>query len=126
MKTINIAYWISTGLIALLFLMSGLMYLTRSPQIVEGMEMLGYPAYLLDILGVAKLLGGIALLVPKYPRLKEWAYAGFVFDLVGAFWSHAAVGDVSGGFSVIVPLAILATSYLTFHKRQHQLQTALA
>jgi hypothetical protein len=57
----------------------------------QGLALLAYPPYMLAVLGTAKILGAIALVVPKFPRLKEWAYAGFVFDLIGAIWSHLAM-----------------------------------
>lgn len=124
MKTINVTYWVSTSLIALLFAMSSIQYMLHSPEIVAGIEKLGYPSYLLDILGTAKILGAIVLLLPRFPRLKEWAYAGFVFDLIGAFWSHNAVGDYAGSLFIVVPLILLGISYFTFHKRQTNLKTA--
>jgi uncharacterized membrane protein YphA (DoxX/SURF4 family) len=69
------------------------------------MAALGYPAYFVTILGAWKLLGGLALLAPRLPRLKEWAYAGIAFDLTGAAFSHAAVGHPAA--KVIAPLVIL-------------------
>ena len=116
MKILKIIYWTSTVILALVFAMNVFMYFTRNPQIVAGIESLGYPLYLLDILGIAKLLGIIALLFPKFPRLKEWAYAGFTFDLVGAMWSHIAAGDTSSIPFVSVFVALLAISYLTRRK----------
>jgi uncharacterized membrane protein YphA (DoxX/SURF4 family) len=70
------------------------------------MVQLGYPIYLLTILGIWKVLGGIALLAPRFPRLKEWAYAGTLFDLTGASASHAFHGD--GPWHVVVPLVLAA------------------
>lgn len=106
-KTKNILYWITTILLA--FFMSGgvaqLMQYRANPHgIVPG---LGYPMYFFAILGVWKILGAIAILVPGYPRLKEWAYAGIFFDLTGAAASCAAVGGYGAyGFHVIAPLLI--------------------
>ena len=79
----------------------------------ESIVALGYPEYLMTILGTAKLLGVFALLIPRVPRLKEWAYAGFTFDLLGASASHAFVGG--SPMEIILPLIILgiaAVSYL--------------
>lgn len=67
--------------------------LTQSPQMVAGMQHLGYPVYLLHILGTAKALGVLALLLPVPRALREWAYAGFTFLILGALWSHAATND---------------------------------
>ena len=84
------AYWITTALTAFVFLSGGATDLARPEFLVEGMTHLGYPTYVVIILGVWKILGGIVVLGPRLPRLKEWAYAGMVFDLTGAAASHAA------------------------------------
>jgi uncharacterized membrane protein YphA (DoxX/SURF4 family) len=98
-------YWTTTTLVALAFLTGGAAYLARADEPVRGMAALGYPAYFVTILGAWKLLGGLALLAPRLPRLKEWAYAGIAFDLTGAAFSHVAVGHPAA--KAIVPLAIL-------------------
>ncbi len=106
-KTKNIAYWTTTILTA--FFMSGgvaqiAQYLHNPHGIVP---LLGYPMYFFAILGVWKVLGAIAILVPRFPRLKEWAYAGIFFDLTGAAASCAAVGSYGAyAFHVIAPLVI--------------------
>src|SRR4051794_41319870 len=76
----------------------------RPASLMEGMTHLGFPAYFVSSLGVWKVLGGVAVLAPRLPRLKEWAYAGMLFDLTGAAASHAAVGDPAG--KVVAPLMI--------------------
>ena len=73
--------------------------------VIEAMTKLEYPSYLAVILGVWKVLGGVAVLIPRFPRLKEWAYAGMLFDLTGAAASHAACGDPVG--EIVTPLVIL-------------------
>ena len=98
-------YWTTTTLVALAFLTGGAAYLARADEPLRGMAALGYPAYFVTILGAWKLLGGLALLAPRLPRLKEWAYAGIAFDLTGAAFSHAAVGHPAA--KVIAPLVIL-------------------
>jgi hypothetical protein len=106
-------YWLLTGLFCLVFAFGGFMHLTRADQMAEGMKVLGYPAYVMTILGVAKLLGVVALLAPGRPLLKEWAYAGFTFDLGGATVSHVFVGDpLSEILPPIVLLGVGAASYL--------------
>ncbi len=125
MKILKITYWSSTIILALLFAMNVFMYFTKNPQIVAGINALGYPLYLLNILGVAKILGIIALLFPKFPRLKEWAYAGFTFDLVGAMWSHMANNDTSSIILVLIYLILLATSYVSMRKLQPKVQPKL-
>jgi uncharacterized membrane protein YphA (DoxX/SURF4 family) len=85
----------------------GVAQLARVPGVVDGfVRILGYPPYFVTILGFWKVLGAIAILVPRFPRLKEWAYAGIFFDLTGAAASSAAVGG--RGFHIIAPL-IFAT-----------------
>jgi len=99
-KRNKIIYWISTLWLCLGMTATGLVQLFKmpaegqvSPPGVYGITHLGYPVYFLTLLGVLKLLGVIALLVPKFPMLKEWAYAGFFFIMVGAIYSHFAVSD---------------------------------
>jgi len=112
MKTTKAIYWISTVLFAAVFALTGILYLIHSPQMVTKLALLGYPPYMLAILGTAKILGAIALVVPKFPRLKEWAYAGFVFDFLGAIWSHIAVQGIGRSAAVVlIPLAIITISY---------------
>jgi uncharacterized membrane protein YphA (DoxX/SURF4 family) len=101
----GIAYWVATGLTAFVFVSGGAADVARPGFVMEGMTHLGYPAYFVSILGVWKLLGGLAVLAPRFPRLKEWAYAGMAFDLTGAAASHAACGDPAG--KVVAPLVIL-------------------
>jgi uncharacterized membrane protein YphA (DoxX/SURF4 family) len=93
MKMKTIGYWVTTAIIAFVLLSGGAAELAHRRETVEGMAHLGYPLYFTLILGVWKVLGGIALLAPRFPRLKEWAYAGAFFDLTGAAVSHAASGD---------------------------------
>jgi uncharacterized membrane protein YphA (DoxX/SURF4 family) len=84
MKKINIIYWVATGLLLAMMLLSGVMSIINGPKSVEMMhDHLGYPNYFTVFLGVAKILGIIAILVPGFPKLKEWVYAGFTFDLLG-------------------------------------------
>ena len=111
----TIGYWVTTGLIALAFGFGGFADLSRGPEMVEGMTKLGYPVYFMVILGLWKVLAVPALLAPKLPRLKEWAYAGIAFDLTGAAFSHAAAGDAAG--KVITPLVILAIAVASWALR---------
>ena len=99
-------YWICTGVIALSFLSGGVGHLMRLPPVVDGITQLGYPAYFVTILGVWKLLGGVAVLLPGFPLLKEWAYAGMIFDLTGASASQASAGGDMR--HIVVPLLLAA------------------
>jgi uncharacterized membrane protein len=93
MKTRAVGYWICTVLVGLAFLSGGVAYLLRVPPVVEGVTHLGYPLHFVTLLGVWKLLGGAAVLLPDLALVKEWAYAGMIFDLTGATVAHAASGD---------------------------------
>jgi hypothetical protein len=103
-----IAYWVATLLVAFAFGSGGAADVMRIPAVVEGMTHLGYPVYFCVILGVWKMLGALALLIPGTPRLKEWAYAGTVFDLTGAAASHFAVGDDAAKLVAPIVLTLLA------------------
>jgi len=94
-----IIYWIVTLWLALGMVSTGIaqiLKLKASPGAMDMMHHLGYPVYLLLLLGIWKLLGAVAVLVPKFPLVKEWAYAGFFFIMTGAIYSHVAVGDPLG------------------------------
>jgi hypothetical protein len=105
MKTKSIAYWTTTGLVAFFIGGGGGAQIWQYHANPHGVvPLLGYPMYFFAILGVWKVLGAIAILVPRFPRLKEWAYAGIFFDLTGAAASCAAVGAYA--FHVIAPLII--------------------
>jgi uncharacterized membrane protein YphA (DoxX/SURF4 family) len=108
-NTRNVAYWVTTGLVVLAFAGGGLYDLSGAPAVLEAMRQLGYPAYVAGILGVWKVLGAVAVAAPGLPRLKEWAYAGMLFDLSGAAVSHAASGD--GVAKVAAPLVLLAVTF---------------
>jgi uncharacterized membrane protein YphA (DoxX/SURF4 family) len=121
MRTTRILYWILTGLMAAFMLLSAIPDVLRIPAAVDVFAHLGYPTYLLPFIGVAKILGVVAVLVPGFQRLKEWAYAGLVFDLVGALYSHVAVGDPPGSWVFpIIGLLLVFGSYLVHRKRLSQ------
>ncbi len=109
------AYWLTTGILAFDFGVGGVFHLTRSPQVMSAMAHLGYPAYFVTVLGVWKVLAGLALLTPHFPRLKEWAYAGIFFDLTGAALSLVAVGDGLG--KALIPLAFLGFTWASYTLR---------
>ena len=88
----TIAYWVSTALVVFELVLGGIWDILRMPQVRGLIERLGYPPYFLVILGIWKLLGAVALVIPGFPRLKEWAYAGVLFDLTGAITSLFASG----------------------------------
>ena len=92
-----IAYWVTTALVVFELALGGVWDVLRVPQVRGLIERLGYPAYFLVILGIWKLLGAVALVIPRFPRLKEWAYAGVLFDLTGAVASLLASGLIDAG-----------------------------
>ena len=111
-KTQKIIYWISTVWLALGMTSTGVVQLFKLKADVDQMTRLGYPVYLLTILGVWKILGVVAVLIPKYPVLKEWAYAGFFFAMSGAVISHIVSGDpVSQIFPALLLLVLTVVSW---------------
>lgn len=92
-KRNKIIYWVATGWLALGMLSGGLAQLFKAEQNVEGIIQLGYPIYFMTLLGIWKILGVIAILIPKFKLVKEWAYAGFFFAMTGAFFSQLAAGN---------------------------------
>ena len=108
-------YWIVTGLMAAFMLMASIPDILRIPQAVDLFAHLGYPAYLLPFLGIAKTLAVIAILSPGFRWLKEWAYAGLVFDLIGAFYSHLSVGDPPSAWGgSVIALSLVIGSYMVY------------
>lgn len=121
MKKQKLLFWISTGLIALF---EGVMpALTSQTELAkEGITHLGYPLYFGNALVIFKVLGVLALIIPAIPkRIKEWAYAGFAFDFIFAAISHGAVDGINGNtFFPFIVLAVLAVSYISYHKINDQ------
>lgn len=120
MKTIKIVYWVSTGLFALLMSYSAYAYLS-APAMEQAFQHLGYPGYFRIELAIGKLLGAVLLLVPVGARIKEWVYAGFGIVLISAFIAHMSLGDpVNIAVMPLVFGALLAVSYITFHRSQRK------
>lgn len=92
-KRNKIIYWIATVWLSLGMVSTGIVQLIKMKEEADMMAHLGYPLYFLTLLGIWKILGVVAVLVPKFPLLKEWAYAGFFFSMSGAVYSHIASGD---------------------------------
>jgi uncharacterized membrane protein YphA (DoxX/SURF4 family) len=111
-KRNKIIYWIATIWLALGMLSTGIVQLLQIKEEVDMMTHLGYPAYLLTLLGIWKILGVIAVLVPRLPLLKEWAYAGFFFAMSGAVFSHLAMHDEAKElFGPVLLLVLTAVSW---------------
>src|SRR5438067_2373674 len=109
----KIAFWASTGVIAALMCFAAFSYLSGDPKAVQGFAMVGYPQQLRIILGIAKPLGAIVLLVPGVLRLKEWAYAGFTFAWICASVAHYSAGQRSEALFPLALIVLLLVSYVT-------------
>jgi DoxX-like family len=112
MRRATTLYWIFTGLAAAFMLMASIPDVLQLPAAVDIFKHLGFPPYLLPFIGLAKIAGVVVILLPMFQNLKEWAYAGLVFDLIGAFYSHLSVGDHPGDWLfAIVGLLLVLFSY---------------
>lgn len=114
-KRNKIIYWIATIWLALGMLSSGIVQLLKVKEETEMMAHLQYPLYFLTILGIWKILGVITVLIPKFPLLKEWAYAGFFFTMSGAVFSHVACGD--GAKEFFGPILLLVLTVVSWYFR---------
>jgi hypothetical protein len=122
-KSYKIIYWVSTIWLSLGMVSSGLVQLLHIKEEIELFTHLGYPLYFLYLLGVWKIAGVVAILVPKFPIVKEWAYAGFFFAMTGALYSHLALGD---GFGDIFPsLLLLILTVVSWYFRPEERKIAV-
>ena len=120
MKKTNIAYWIVNGLFAAFMIFSSLDNVVTGEQSVAFIhDKMGYPVYFIAWIGVAKILGAIAILLPMVPaRMKEWAYFGFFMDLSTAIYSFIALGEPASGYApMFIFVAVLIAAYTLHHKR---------
>ena len=125
MNSKAIVYWPCTAVLALAMLSGGAAQLAHQKDTLEGITHLGYPVYFVTILGFWKVLGGITLLVPGFPRLKEWAYAGAFFEMTGAAASHAAVRDTVWHVTVTLSFALLVIVSWALRPASRRLPNAL-
>jgi uncharacterized membrane protein YphA (DoxX/SURF4 family) len=114
-KRNKIIYWIATIWLALGMTSTGAVQLFKMKEEVAMFTQLGYPIYLLVIIGIAKIVGVIAVLIPKFPVLKEWAYAGFFFAMTGAIFSHIASGNSIS--EIFPPLLLLILTVVSWYFR---------
>ncbi|QDW26410.1 DoxX family protein [Pedobacter sp. KBS0701] len=123
MKKLTTWYWIATITFALMMIMDGFGGVTQQEAGKEVLKHLGYPMYMLIIVGIAKLLGSLSILQNKYTTIKEWAYAGFAINFIGAFASRAFVGD---GVSLLIPplvaLVMMFIPYILWKKVKQMLK----
>lgn len=123
-KRNKIIYWIATIWLSLGMTVPGMVQLLRVEEEVKMMQHLGYPVYFLTILGIWKLLGVIAILLPKFPLVKEWAYAGFFFAMSGAVFSHLAMGDEAK--DLFGPVLLLVLTVVSWYFRPADRKTVQA
>lgn len=114
-KRNKIIYWVATIWLCLGMISTGIVQLIHLEEEVEKMSALGYPLYFLTLIGIWKLLGVVAVLLPGYPLLKEWAYSGFFFLMSGAVFSHAAVGDQASEY--FGPTLLLVLTVISWYMR---------
>lgn len=107
----GIIYWVATLWLALGMLSTGLVQIFKEQSTVDFMTQAGYPLYFLTLLGIGKILGVVAILIPKYPLLKEWAYAGFVYVVFGAAYTYIAVDRPDDLYHLGLMFGLIAVSW---------------
>tara|TARA_R110000850_G_scaffold40805_1_gene105104 strand:- start:1568 stop:1936 length:369 start_codon:yes stop_codon:yes gene_type:complete len=117
MKKNKIIFWVTTAIVCLMMIFSAFNYFTN-PEAMEGMSKLGFPSFFVKELGIFKIIGALALLIPQIPtRVKEWAYAGFGIVFISAFLAHLNAGDPTSMLAMpIIFLVLLAISNIYLHK----------
>jgi len=114
----KITYWVTTGIVSIVFLVTGIGNLIPFSHIAHDMARLGYPTYFLTILGTWKILGALTILFSKIPKTKEWAYAGMIFDLTGAAFSRLALGD--NVMMIVIPIVIASLVIISWAYRPEE------
>ena len=114
-KRNKIIYWVATIWLSLGMISTAIVQLIQMEEEVENFANLGYPTYVMTIVGIAKILGVVAILIPKFPLIKEWAYAGFAFTMIGATISHLAISD--DWTTLIGPLLLLVLTFISWNFR---------
>jgi hypothetical protein len=120
----SLAYWVCTGLVVFFIGSGGLAYAMNVPDVVQGVVALGFPVHFVVLLGVWKVLGSVAILVPGYPLLKEWAYAGIMFELTGAASTSVATGGEWWHVAAPLSIAVLLASSWALRPRSRVLPGA--
>ncbi len=114
-KKKTVLYWIVTGLLSFFMFSGGLAQALQLKEVLDGFKPLGYPTYFISLIGIWKILGVIAILIPKFKLLKEWAYAGLFFTMTGAVISHIASNDVK--VQIIAPIVFTVFIGLSWYLR---------
>ena len=119
-RSLNGLYWATTLLFAAINVLGGIAALSQSAFFMNALKEIAFPGFMAAFIGVAKLLGAAAIVLSPNRRLREWAYAGFTFELLGATYAHLMSGPMSKASSPLVPLAIGLASYYLFLRRADQ------
>ncbi len=114
-KRKQIWYWIITAILSICIFTGGLFQAMQSKEVLQGFKPLGYPTYFISLIGIWKMLGVIAILIPNFKLLKEWAYAGIFFTMTGAVISHIASDDVK--VQIIAPIVLAVFTVLSWYLR---------
>jgi len=123
MKKLTIIYWVITSLMSAFLLLGAFADITGNPDALGLIKHLGYPAYFVPFIGAMKLAGVVAILTPRFAKVKEWAYAGLVFDTSGAIFSHLCSGDgVDKWGPALLGLILVVLSYMFYSKKNKQSQ----
>lgn len=118
MKKTKIIYWTITGLFALFMLAAAIPDIFSTPEAIAVVKGMGYPVYLLPFLGIAKVLGVLAILISGFPKIKEWAYAGLLFDVIGAAYSNIAIGaSPANVMPAFIAIMFCTLSYVFYHRK---------
>jgi len=121
----KVFYWVFTGLMALALVFSSIPDIMVTKDAIGIFNHLGFPTYMIAFLGIAKVVGVIVILIPGFPRLKEWAYAGLVFDIGGVIFSLIAIGEpVVHWMPMFIFMALILGSYAFYHKRLREAASA--
>ena len=117
MKKTKTIFWSITGIFSAFMLFSSVPDILSAPDAVKFMNHLGYPNYFIPFIGIAKFLGIIAILIPGFPKIKEWAYAGLAYDLIGATYSIISTDGIQPQVAImLLPICFLAASYYLYHQ----------
>jgi len=119
MKSTKIIYWTTTILFAGFMIFSAIPDIFMDSEAIKFMAHLGYPGYIMPFIGIAKLLGSISILIPGFKKIKEWAYAGLTFDLLGAVYSNIMTDGFQAGLLIMIPVFIVAIISYMYNQKMY-------
>jgi hypothetical protein len=124
MKRTKIIYWTTTILFAGFMLLTSIEYVMLSPETTDFITKLGYPAYIIPFLGIAKIAGSIAIVIPSFKKIKEWGYAGLFFDLIGATYSLIKVYGINPSMSFMLIIAGVGVASYIYNDKHYGIKIA--